>query len=545
MTRRTVLFILACAAQAQFLAPKITPAPNGPYRVQGTQILDASGHPYLIRGTQLPPVTLPTSKDEARDFGPFSGTTFITIRQRLNMNAVRIPVNAPDYEADPQVRTRVKAIVGMANRFELVVILDADRANAAFWAHYAADFKDNPNVFFALSAVDDPQHVAEAIRFAGAMQPVIVPAIVNDPNAIYEVSPSYATLETDLRKIGSTSGPALVNGLDPQLDRLGPECLAFPDNPGGASKLVTGLLQRFDQRAISWTISAVEPGRMVDAYAGYDWTKLDDGWTCGKPSFFAGIGMTLLAHLWNADVHGVLSVNQPAGGFVIARGANASAYGRILADHEAVAKGWPLPERLSNIVIRVTDSKGVSRLAPMSWTGGGWSSTNFIIPSDAAPGPAEVAIVRSDGSVSSSGIIIADAAPGLWTATYDGRGPIIAQVLQKYANGKTAQFPAWHCEPGVYPTEGCHTVPIPLSAAASTTVRIDGAGFRYARSRGSFQAFVDGVSVPVESFGPMPNSARDEITIKLPEELKGRGEVDLYIVADGALSNVVRINIGK
>jgi hypothetical protein len=39
-------------------APRLTPAPAGPYQVNGNRILDAKGRPYLVRGTELPALTV-------------------------------------------------------------------------------------------------------------------------------------------------------------------------------------------------------------------------------------------------------------------------------------------------------------------------------------------------------------------------------------------------------------------------------------------------------------------------------------------------------
>lgn len=195
--------------------------------------------------------------------------------------------------------------------------------------------------------------------------------------------------------------------------------------------------------------------------------------------------------------------------------------------------------KLGDISVRVRDSKGVARPAPLLWTGAGWSSLNLIIPTDSAVGPAEVTVVRSDGSETPSKIIIANVAPALWTAPNDGRGPVIGQVFQRSSDGKTDQFPTWTCS-----KEGCKTVPIPLTPHVSTSVRLEGTGFRLASSKAAIRVTIDGIPVPVEAFGPMENT-RDEVTIKLPDELIGHGPADLLMVADGALSNVVRIDCGR
>ncbi len=493
-----LLLSLAFAASAQ-----ITPPPNGPYHVESSRILDANGREYLIRGTSLPHVTL----NPPTDFGPFSRTTLITLRQRMNMNAVRIPIDDAAYKSSPKYRDFVLDLVKKANRLELLAIIES--------AAPAADLKSNANVFFAVPNIE----LARTIRSTGAPQPIIVSSVctvgwVPDPPSGILSQPSQQSPDCKgadavpniIRQIQSYPGDPqnvalLVNGLDPDLAHKSPACAAFPSDPSEASKHLENLLTQFDQQHINWTISTMEPGKLIDNYRGYDWTKLDDGYTCGAPFSGAGIGMTILAHLWHADPHGIFTVSQPAGGQVIARGANASAYGRILADRAAIANSF----KLSNISINVTDSQGVSRPAPLSWTGAGWSSTNLIIPEKSAPGPAEVTVVRTDGSKTTSHIIIADVSPGLWTNTYDGRGPADCKVF-------------------------------------STTLRLEATGVRHATK---VSAFIDDIEIPAESWRPEPNSSRDQVTIKLPDALIGRGEVDLYLVADKKLSNVVRIKVGQ
>jgi len=85
-----------------------------------------------------------------------------------------------------------------------------------------------------------------------------------------------------------------------------------------------------------------------------------------------------------------------------------------------------------------------------------------------------------------------------------------------------------------------------MSPHVSTTVRLAGTGFRNAGPKADIRAMAGGVSVPVVSFGPMPGvDTRDQLTIKLPDELIGYGETDLWLKVNGVLSNVVRINFGS
>src|SRR5450759_165441 len=190
---------------------RLTPAAAGPYRVDGNRILDAKGLPYLLRGTELPTLTIRPADiaGDGKEFGAFSASSLISIRQRLNMNAVRLPVSPVEYEESGAYRARAQEVVESANRFELLVILAADpasplspRALAHFWTRCASEFKRYPNVFFALApspgmgAIED---LVDAVRSGGAEQPVMVDGEfqVHDRNLVYQATPRYATTRTD------------------------------------------------------------------------------------------------------------------------------------------------------------------------------------------------------------------------------------------------------------------------------------------------------------------------------------------------------------
>ena len=218
-------------------------------------------------------------------------------------------------------------------------------------------------------------------------------------------------------------------------------------------------------------------------------------------------------------------------------------YGPILADHEAGARpGQPPPTRLDNVSVRVTDSRGVASLAPLLYTGGGWSYLTFVVPGDAAPGQAEIAVMRTDGSHASATAIIADVAPGLLSASVDGRGPAKGLVTQRMADGSVRSSEASRC-----PDYLCRTVPIPLARGVFSTLRsLAGTlGFRQAHANSDIQAIVGDIAVPVISFGEIPgNPGSDQLTIRLPDELIGAGESDLWLKVNGRLSNILRIDCG-
>ena len=533
---------------------RLTSAAAGPYRTVGNRILDSKGRPYLVRGTELPTLTR-NRADIAGDgtsLGAFSASALVSIRHRLNMNAVRLPVSPLQYENSADYRALAREVVESANRFELLVILAADPAEqlspealAHFWEHCATEFKGRPNLFFA---PERGQSLVDAIRAAGAQQPVVVAAEfpVHDPNAIFQATPRYATTRTDEDRWGqfgklSTDVPVLVNDLDPQLDRKSAECAAFPADPGAATRLVQDNLAYFDAHGISWILSQFRRGRMLTEYRYFNWLKLDDGWTCGEDPSPSGITIILAAHLWNTEPHGLFVVNHVNGGLVLARGGLATAYGPTLAEREVTAAaGQPLPRRMGNVSVRVTDSHGVARLARLVYAGAGWSIISFLVPENSAVGAAEVAIVRTDGSSSAAPVILADVAPGFLTAESDARGAVVGEVVQRGADGgEIRRFAAAACT-----ASRCRTVPIPLSAGVTTTVRLAGSGIRHAGPKAAIRVTVGGVQVPVVSFGAADTVGRDQVTIQLPLELRGAGETDLVMTLGSVLSNVTRINCG-
>jgi hypothetical protein len=153
-------FVLTCHSKASEAVPALTPGPNGPYRIEGSRILDRQGREYLIRGTRAAPLApdRAVEKSSAAAYGPLSATVLITIRQRLNMNAVRIPISPAVYLASPAYRGWTRRLVRLVNQLELLGILEAseEAADAArpFWSMLAADFRRNPNLFLACMSGD-------------------------------------------------------------------------------------------------------------------------------------------------------------------------------------------------------------------------------------------------------------------------------------------------------------------------------------------------------------------------------------------------------
>ena len=524
---------------------KLTPAPHGPFHVDGNRVIDAKGRPFLMRGTQLTefhPQTMAHDNRSGLDFGEHSATSLSAIRLRFNMNTVRLPLDANE-STRPAYFSQLAKVVRRATDIDLLVVLAAD-GSADFWSRCAAAFKSYPNVMFDASGSDSAEAV-RAIRAAGAAQPVLVKstgALLDDPNLIYSVAPQLASLRTDAERdaqFGALSArvPMATNGLDFALDNAA-ACSEIPADPTAASALIESTLTYFDTHQVSWTASVYQAGKLVKDLSLQDATSLENGWTCGPQSYPSpGIGRVVEAHLRSNEERGLFVVSA-GGGPDVARGGFAIGYGPVMAAHDSWSKPGQPQFNLGKIAVQVTDSRGVTHPAAIFYATAGWGQINFVIPPAAATGPARMTIVREDGSRESTQITIADTAPGFWTGV-SCRGPAQGVATQVFPDGRKASMQIQECKPG-----NCWPNAIPVTAGATTRVSMKASGFRYAGSPKDIVATVGGVRVPVISFGPAEDPGVDQVTIEIPASLRGKGVLDLICHLNGRVSNAVQINIG-
>lgn len=513
----------------------LTPAPNGPYRVQGKRILDREGKPYLLRATQLPPLSLVTLAENSASgatYGSYTATTLSAARLRFNLNAVVIPVTEASL-SDPDVLLEVDRLIHRANSMHLTAILSAP-AKVEFWDATAKRFAGSPNLFFRLESQDPQANNAAkiAIRQAGANQPIISSdSALADSNTILDLPAAThrMTSSAALEAYFVAERPIFASSIDFDLVNKS-NCSTLPADPSDAARFLRAQLSFFDAQSISWSASELSPGRLVKDLAYHDATSLEDGWTCGESKFVTvGIGRVIESYLRGTSELGTFVVGA-SGGMEIARGGYALAYGPIFADHDQQFEGPVAPTQLGGLRVEVIDSKGTARAAGLLWASQGWGQTNFVIPAASAPGPARIRLVRSNGSTAETPILIGDVAPGFITG-HSCRGPVIGFREQ---NGK--QLPLSECN-GIQ----CRTLSIPVSASHKTVIRLEGSGFRHARSADELDIRVNGERLPVVAYGPADAKGRDFINVEVPSSLAQAGETDMVCHLRGRVSNAVRI----
>ena len=188
--------------------------------------------------------------------------------------------------------------------------------------------------------------------------------------------------------------------------------------------------------------------------------------------------------------------------------------------------------------LAISDSAGVERMATVLHASA--TQVNFIAPEGLAPGPAVLRYTGAGGVSATLALEVAAVAPGLFSAKMDGRGAPAGQVLRVNAAGQVV-FSGALARCGAA-AGSCECEPIDLGSSTDQVfVVLYGTGFR---SYSSMRAVVGGVEAEITWAGAQPTiPGLDQINLRLPRVLAGRGEVELIITVDDRTTNVLELEI--
>jgi uncharacterized protein (TIGR03437 family) len=215
-----------------------------------------------------------------------------------------------------------------------------------------------------------------------------------------------------------------------------------------------------------------------------------------------------------------------------------SGLGSALADNTAAAAAVPLPYYLEGTSVKVTDSAGVERFAPLFFASP--RQVNFAIPAGTISGPATVTVAAGDGSLSAGTVNVSAVAPGLFSADSSGAGVAAAEALRVTASGSRIPVPVYQCSSG-----SCSSVPITLGSAGDQVyLTLYGTGIRGRSALSNVATTIGGIRVPVLFAGPQGSfPGLDQVNVEIPNALAGKGEVNVMLAVDGASANTVSVNI--
>ena len=215
-----------------------------------------------------------------------------------------------------------------------------------------------------------------------------------------------------------------------------------------------------------------------------------------------------------------------------------TAWGTNLSASALVAENGP-QLKLNGTALKVKDGACAEWLSPLFFVSP--AQVNHLIPSNAAAGNATVSIFNEAGTVSIASVQIERVAPGLFAANANGQGVAAAAVLRVKPEGArnyeaATQFSA---EQNKFVA-----VPIDLTIAGDQVfLLLFGSGIRYRSALSNVTAAIGGVSVEVLYAGEQGGSpGLDQINLRLPGSLAGRGEADVVMKVDGKEANPVKLS---
>lgn len=217
-----------------------------------------------------------------------------------------------------------------------------------------------------------------------------------------------------------------------------------------------------------------------------------------------------------------------------------AAFGTNLAVVTQVNIATPLPTNLGGTQVIVKDSAGIERAAPLFFVSP--NQINYLIPANTALGNATVTVTSWSGAVSRGTVQINPFAPGLFSANASGRGVAAAVIERVKANGTRSTEPVAQFDQVLN-----QFVPVPIDLGAADDqvfLVLFGSGFRFRSALTAVSVTIGGTPAEVTFAGAQGDFVGlDQVNVRIPRTLAGRGEVDVVLIADGQMSNSVRTNI--
>jgi uncharacterized protein (TIGR03437 family) len=217
-----------------------------------------------------------------------------------------------------------------------------------------------------------------------------------------------------------------------------------------------------------------------------------------------------------------------------------AAFGANLATMTQAANVTPLPVQLGGTSVRVKDSAGVERLAPLFFVSP--TQINFQLPPGTATGLATFTFTNASGQAMSEQGIVFTTNPSLFTANASGSGLAAAVALRVKADGAQVYEAVAR-----YDTAQNQFVAVPLdvsNANEQVFLILFGTGIRQFSANLPVTARIGGVNAPVTYAGAQGGLVGlDQINVQVPRSLSGRGEVDVELTADVQAANTVRVVI--
>ena len=216
----------------------------------------------------------------------------------------------------------------------------------------------------------------------------------------------------------------------------------------------------------------------------------------------------------------------------------ASVFGLQLSSMTQAAVSLPLPISLGGSQIVVKDSRGAERFAPLLYASPG--QINFQIPAGSAEGIATLTVFSGAGASQSGLVIVGKVAPALFSADSTGVGLATGSSLLVRADGSRT-------ENGLarYDAATSKFIGQPIDTGGSgdqVYVTLYGTGIKNRSDIAIVKVKIGGIEAPVEYAGAQGFFVGlDQLNIKIPTGLAGKGEVIVETSIENKTANQLRI----
>lgn len=229
-------------------------------------------------------------------------------------------------------------------------------------------------------------------------------------------------------------------------------------------------------------------------------------------------------------------------GAALASDSIVAAFGENLASSIQVGSSTPLPTSLAGATVSVRDSANMEKVARLFFASP--QQINFLMPEGLAVGPATVLVTNGEGNLAAGTVTITSVAPSLFAANANGRGVPAANILRVRQDGSYVYEPVASFD---LIQNRFVAAPVDLGAVNSgeqVFLIAYGTGIRGRSSLGGVRANIGGMDCEVLFAGPAEGFfGLDQVNLRLPRSLAGRGEVDVELTVDGVKANPLTLLI--
>lgn len=218
----------------------------------------------------------------------------------------------------------------------------------------------------------------------------------------------------------------------------------------------------------------------------------------------------------------------------------AALFGASLSNQTQAAASLPLPTELAGASVRVKDSANVEHPAPLFFASPG--QINFQIPPGASSGTAVINVIKGSGAAATGVIQITPVSPALFSADASGTGYPAATVLRIKGDGSQSYEPV-----AEFNAAQNRFVARPIDLGPPTDqvfLILFGTGIRNRSALSTVNARIGGENAEVLFAGSQDGFVGlDQVNLRLPRALAGRGEADVVLNVDGKSANTVKVSV--